>query len=202
MTPSLESDLNQIRDDVAAVLAPANLRQLSLQVGHSWRQRALDPITTIHLFVLQILHRNAINPWDYLVDLLGQLAAQPGGIPEVGIVGRDDPLDPGRCRRRPGWGEAAVPEVAEQVVPGGPGVAPQPPEWRAGGERPHVGVRERSEGPAVPPQPAAEQLGLPEVGLDGEPGVPVAVEDREERSEPIGIRAGAEPLRDSRVSVR
>lgn len=58
MTPSLASALNQIRNDITAVLAPANLRQLCSQVGHSWRQRALDPITTIHLFVLQILHRN------------------------------------------------------------------------------------------------------------------------------------------------
>lgn len=58
MTPSLATALNQIRDDIAAVLAPANLRQLCSHVGHSWRQRALDPITTIHLIVLQILHRN------------------------------------------------------------------------------------------------------------------------------------------------
>ena len=58
MTPSLASALNRIRDDIAAVLAPASLRQLCTQIGHSWRQRTLDPITTIHLFVLQILHRN------------------------------------------------------------------------------------------------------------------------------------------------
>ena len=28
------------------------------QVGHTWRERVLDPVTTIHLLVLQILHPN------------------------------------------------------------------------------------------------------------------------------------------------
>lgn len=40
MTPSLATALNQIRDDIAAILAPANLRQLCSQVGHSWQRIA------------------------------------------------------------------------------------------------------------------------------------------------------------------
>lgn len=50
--------LQQIRADIAAVLSPDVIRRLCKEVGHSWRERLLDPVTTIHLFVLQVLHRN------------------------------------------------------------------------------------------------------------------------------------------------
>ena len=39
--------LRQVRDDIAAVLDPHALRDLCRQVGHSWRNRTLDPVTTI-----------------------------------------------------------------------------------------------------------------------------------------------------------
>lgn len=58
MVPTLTAALRQIREDIATVLSPDSLRCLCEQVGHTWRERILDPVTTIHLFVLQVLHRN------------------------------------------------------------------------------------------------------------------------------------------------
>src|SRR5262245_12462648 len=54
----LTTALRQIRDELATILAPAAIRAACTSVGHRWRERQLDPVTTIHLFVLQILHRN------------------------------------------------------------------------------------------------------------------------------------------------
>ena len=34
------------------------IRKVCAAVGHVWRERVLDPVTTVHLFVLQILHGN------------------------------------------------------------------------------------------------------------------------------------------------
>lgn len=58
MIPSLASALREIRDDLAERLEPLALRDLCKAQGCGWRDRVLDPVTTIHLFVLQILHRN------------------------------------------------------------------------------------------------------------------------------------------------
>ena len=58
MAHSLTTALRQIREELATVLAPAVIRAACAAVGHRWRDRQLDPVTTIHLFVIQILHRN------------------------------------------------------------------------------------------------------------------------------------------------
>ena len=58
MTPSLVSALRQIRDDLADRLEPLALAELCRSLGCRWRDRILNPVTTIHLFVLQILHCN------------------------------------------------------------------------------------------------------------------------------------------------
>jgi len=58
MVPTLAPALRQIRGDIAAVLSPDTLRSVREQVGHTWRERILDPVTTIHLFVPPILHPN------------------------------------------------------------------------------------------------------------------------------------------------
>ena len=58
MTPSLVSALRQIRVDLADRLEPLALKDLCRSLGCRWRDRILDPVTTIHLFLLQILHRN------------------------------------------------------------------------------------------------------------------------------------------------
>jgi len=58
MNPSLTLALRQIRNDLADRLEPLPLRELYQSLGCRWRDRVLDPITTIHLFILQVLHRN------------------------------------------------------------------------------------------------------------------------------------------------
>lgn len=58
MIPSLASALREIRQDLAERLEPLALRDLCRSLGYRWRDRVLDPVTTIRLFLLQVLHRN------------------------------------------------------------------------------------------------------------------------------------------------
>lgn len=58
MTPSLVSALRQNRVDRADRLEPLALADLCRSLGCRWRDRILNPVTTIHLFLLQIRHRN------------------------------------------------------------------------------------------------------------------------------------------------
>ena len=58
MIPSLASALREIRDDLAERLEPLALGNLCRSLGCRWRDRILDPVTTLHLFLLQILHGN------------------------------------------------------------------------------------------------------------------------------------------------
>lgn len=58
MNSSLTSALREIRDDLADRLEPLALRDLCQSLGCRWRDRILDPVTTIHLSLLQVLHRN------------------------------------------------------------------------------------------------------------------------------------------------
>ncbi len=54
----LTTALRKVSEDLPTVLTPATIRQACRAAGHRWRERVLDPVTTVHLFVLQILHRN------------------------------------------------------------------------------------------------------------------------------------------------
>src|SRR5437588_8049839 len=46
------------RADVAKALSAEIIRHVCDCLGHVWRERVLDPVTTIHVFLLQILHGN------------------------------------------------------------------------------------------------------------------------------------------------
>lgn len=59
MSFSISKALARIKRDVAEALSPDAIRAASRQAGHSWRERLLDPVTTVHLFLLQVLHGNA-----------------------------------------------------------------------------------------------------------------------------------------------
>ena len=59
MSFSISNALARIKQDVAEALAPDAIRQACRQVGHCWRERRLDPVTTTHLFLQQILRGNA-----------------------------------------------------------------------------------------------------------------------------------------------
>src|SRR5215475_1951090 len=62
MARSILSAVEQIKADVAQFLKPELIRKVCEAVGHVWRERILDPVTTVHLFVLQILHGNTACP--------------------------------------------------------------------------------------------------------------------------------------------
>jgi hypothetical protein len=50
--------LGRLRQDLAACLAPEAIEAACHQAQHSWRKRVLDPVTTINLFLMQVLHGN------------------------------------------------------------------------------------------------------------------------------------------------
>jgi hypothetical protein len=58
MVPTRASPLRQISEDLANLLEPLALSDLCRSLGCRWRERILDPVTTIPLVILQILHRN------------------------------------------------------------------------------------------------------------------------------------------------
>ena len=62
MARSILAAVQQIKADVAQFLSPQLIREVCATAGHVWRERILDPVTTVHLFVLQILHGNTACP--------------------------------------------------------------------------------------------------------------------------------------------
>jgi len=58
MHPSIIPVLARLRQDVADILTPQTIRDACRRAGYSWRNRTLDPVATISLFLLQILHGN------------------------------------------------------------------------------------------------------------------------------------------------
>ncbi len=58
MVPTITDALRRVKDDLSQLLRPEAILELCRQCGHEWRQRVLDPVTTIHVFALQILHGN------------------------------------------------------------------------------------------------------------------------------------------------
>ena len=58
MFANVHAALRRVHAELAQVLEAEQIRGVCREVGHRFRQRVLDPVTTIHLFVLQILHGN------------------------------------------------------------------------------------------------------------------------------------------------
>ena len=58
MPPRILPILNRLRQDQSAHLAPEAIEHACRQEGYTWRKRLLDPVMTIYLFLLQILHGN------------------------------------------------------------------------------------------------------------------------------------------------
>lgn len=50
--------LGRLQQDLANELSPEAIKQACEEEKYSWRQRLLDPVTTVYLFLLQILHGN------------------------------------------------------------------------------------------------------------------------------------------------
>jgi len=47
-----------VRSGLGTLLGAAEIQRLCLEAGHRWRAGVLDPVTTIHVFLLQVLHGN------------------------------------------------------------------------------------------------------------------------------------------------
>lgn len=58
MPPRILTILGRLRQDLAADLSPAAIQEACRQEKYSWRDRALNPVTPVYLFLLQILHGN------------------------------------------------------------------------------------------------------------------------------------------------
>src|SRR5262249_21315860 len=62
MALSILAAVQQIKAEVAQYLNRQLISEVCTTLGHVWRERILDPVTTVHLFVLQILHGNTACP--------------------------------------------------------------------------------------------------------------------------------------------
>lgn len=69
MVHSILGALQRIKADVAVHLQASMIEELAHQVGHSWRERTLGPVVTIHAFLLQVLHGN--TACDHVSRLMG-----------------------------------------------------------------------------------------------------------------------------------
>jgi hypothetical protein len=56
---SITRALEQIKADLGNVLSEEHIAQVCRAVGHTWRTRLLDPVVTVHIFILQVLHGNS-----------------------------------------------------------------------------------------------------------------------------------------------
>lgn len=54
----LPQTLRRIKDDLDQFLSKECIEQTCHDIGYAWRKRTLDPVTTIQLFVQQVLHGN------------------------------------------------------------------------------------------------------------------------------------------------
>lgn len=58
MAITIDEVVRQYKADVAQALSADTIRNACEHLKHQWRERELDPVTTIHLFLTQILHGN------------------------------------------------------------------------------------------------------------------------------------------------
>ena len=50
--------LRQVREDLAGLLERKEVERVCHALGYTWRERQLDPYTTLHLFILQVVNQN------------------------------------------------------------------------------------------------------------------------------------------------
>ena len=58
MPPRIVTILGRLKQDLADELSAAAIQGACKEEKYSWRDRALNPVTTVYLFILQILHGN------------------------------------------------------------------------------------------------------------------------------------------------
>ena len=81
--------LERVKQELDKYLPASVIESVCVAAGHRWRRRKFDPVFTIQLFVLQVLHFNtAITHLRHLVDLHSCKLGLPVSI-------RYDPANPG-----------------------------------------------------------------------------------------------------------
>jgi hypothetical protein len=55
---SIAAAIARIKRDALGALGPKVVEEVCVELGHAWRDRELDPATTVALFVQQVLHGN------------------------------------------------------------------------------------------------------------------------------------------------
>src|SRR5688572_5304223 len=55
---SIAASIARIKQDALGALERGVVEEVCTQLGHQWRDRELDPATTVALFVQQVLHGN------------------------------------------------------------------------------------------------------------------------------------------------
>jgi Transposase DDE domain len=58
MALSIPQIVGQFKADVGKALAAETITKICNYLGYRWRQRVLDPVTTVQVFLLQVLHGN------------------------------------------------------------------------------------------------------------------------------------------------
>lgn len=58
MALSIPQVVGQLKADVGKALAAETITKICSYLGYTWRERMLDPVTTVHVFLLQIFHGN------------------------------------------------------------------------------------------------------------------------------------------------
>lgn len=58
MTRSIADAVAELKASICQTLDPDEIQRACIEVGHIWRDRLFDPVTTIWLFTLQIVHCN------------------------------------------------------------------------------------------------------------------------------------------------
>lgn len=58
MTRSIADAVAELKAGIAQILDPDEIQRACFEVGYAWRERIFDPVTTIWLFTLQVIHCN------------------------------------------------------------------------------------------------------------------------------------------------
>jgi hypothetical protein len=58
MALNIPQIVGQFKANVVTALSAETVRKICGDLDHTWRDRVLDPVTTVHVFLLQILHGN------------------------------------------------------------------------------------------------------------------------------------------------
>ncbi len=76
MTRSITAAVEELKSSIRQSLSPELITRACVEAGHRWRDRKLDPVTTIWMFTLQIIHHN--TACQHAVRLLSGVIATDG----------------------------------------------------------------------------------------------------------------------------